>query len=152
VDKFTKHGRFLQVNRIFRDAIAVSPLIQHKIDLFSAGFEYNDGTGLSLADSRKAFLQCLSNLDSLCSLEECVIEGLQVDDERFAMTAGDVHAVGNGRSVRLFTSGSASRGIPQKRWNFSHRVGALAGLGFDPDADAIALVGPIDRMCVRFSR
>ena len=66
---FVERSRHLQVNRIFYNVILASPLIQHKLDLFAAGFEYNAAAGINLADSQKAFRQHTSSLDSLLEYE-----------------------------------------------------------------------------------
>ena len=66
--------RCSKVNCTFRDAIRTSPLLQHKIDLYAAGLEYNLATEFSLTDSRNAFAQYCSNLDSLCPIEKKIIE------------------------------------------------------------------------------
>lgn len=104
------------MNRTFRDVIVTSPLVQHKIDLFASGLEYNPGTNTSLADSRKALAQYRSNLDSLCPIEERMVEGLHERDANPARMAGGICAIVRDGSVRLFTPGPASRGIPHKEW------------------------------------
>ena len=113
---FVERSRHLQVNRIFYNAILASPLIQHKLDLFAAGFEYNAAAGIDLAESQKAFLQHISSLDSLRPIEERVVGEVQMDGDYHSKTSGGVHAVFTD-SVRLFSLGSASRGIPYKEWN-----------------------------------
>jgi hypothetical protein len=124
--------RRLQVNRIFRDVIAASPLIQHRIDLFSVGLEYNAAAGVSLADSQDALLRYRSSPDPLCR-----IEGAQMDSMR---TAGGVYATTRGDLVWLFTLSSPSRGIQHREWEIPLPVAGLRHYGLYPGADVIAFV------------
>jgi hypothetical protein len=128
----TEHKRRWQVNRIFRDAIVASPLVQHRIDLFSAGLEYNAGAGVSLTDSRDALLRYRSNPDPLCRTGN--VHG------DFVMTAGGVYAALKDGSVRLFTLSSPSRGIQHREWKIPLPVEGLWGYCFYPGADVIAFV------------
>ena len=117
------------------------------MDLFAAGFEYNTTSGISLADSRKAFLQYRSNLDALRPNEERLLDHLRPGHGHDATTVGGVYATILRDSVRLVTLGSASRGIPYKEWEIPLPVESLAGYSFYPAADAIAFV---DLSCVRW--
>jgi len=130
----TERGLFRQVNRAFHDVILSSPLIQHKLDLHAAGFEYNPAAGIDLAESRKALHQYLSNLDLMRPVEQRTVRNLQCKDER---TAGGIITVVN-ESVRLFTLGSSSRQIPHKEWEIPLPTLALPEYGFYPGADIIA--------------
>ena len=58
-------------------------------------------------------------------------------------SAGDVYAILDD-SVRLFTLGSASRGIPFKEWRIPLPVGAVDDYCFHPGADVIAFLGVFD--------
>ena len=69
-----------------------SPLIQHKIELYSAGFKYNAAAGIELADSKKAFLEYRSNLDSLRPSEEVTLDGVRREDAVSSTTVGGVYA------------------------------------------------------------
>jgi hypothetical protein len=125
----------LQVNRSFRDVIAASPLIQHKIDLFAAGLEYNAAAGIDLVDSRKAFLQYRSGFHSLRPIEERIVHL----DQWFTRKSGGVYAVpSHDGPVQLFAPGSASRGIPHKEWEAPLASTFLEAYDVCPDADVIA--------------
>ena len=135
--------RFKQVNRIFRNAIHTSPLIQHRIDLFVAGLEYNPGSGISLADSRAAFVRYRSNLNPLCPIEP---EILRWENLGLNNTAGGVYATTDGHLVKLFIPSSASRRIPPKEWEVEApsliEITDPAGYCFHPGADVIAFILP----------
>ena len=150
-DGLVEHGRYLQVNRAFRDAILASPLIQHKIELFATGLEHNDEAGIDLAESRKAFLQYNSSLGSLQPVEERMAGEVQVDADYRSRTAGGVHAVFMNQSVRLFSLGSASRGIPYKEWEIPSPIDDPTGYHIYPATDLIAFVGRDTSMCVHRS-
>ena len=130
----------LQVNHTFRDTILAS-VLQHKIDLYAAGLEYNPATRVSLADSRKA-LQLHSNIDSLLPVEERTVDDPPIEGMNFTMTAGGLYAIfGIGGSVRLYRPGSASRGIPYKEWEIRAPISHYpnpAHYCFYPGADIIA--------------
>jgi hypothetical protein len=112
-------------------------LIQHKIDLFTAGLEYNAAAGVSLADSRKAFYQYGSSFNLLRPTEERVVN-LQ---RGFEWASGGVYATAN-TSVQLFALGSASRGIPRREWGWEIPLPEpqLMAYAFDPSADVIAFL------------
>ena len=134
-----KHSRNLQVKRIFHDVILASPLIQHKIGLFAAGLEYNAAAGVDLTESRKAFLQYTSSLDSLRPIEERVVGEVQADGFYRWSAAGGVHAVFTD-SVRLLSLGSASRGIPYKEWKIPSPINDAVNHCIHPGANIIAFV------------
>ena len=140
----------MQVNRIFRDAVITSPLIPHKIDLFSAGFEYNAGTRVSLADSQQALLQYRSSMDSLHPIEERMVECLQTYHTGFETTGG-VHVILKNGSVWLFTLGSASRGILHKEWEFTRLAVDAGCYDIDPSADVIVFIGLREMVYACFS-
>ena len=48
-------------------------------------------------------------------------------------------------SIRLFTLGSASRGIPCKEWEISSPVNDVEGYCFYPGADVIAFLDVLQR-------
>jgi hypothetical protein len=125
-------------------------LLQHKIDLFSAGFKYNAGTEVSLTDSQKALLQLRSDLDSPSQIEERAVESLQTVVRHFTMVVGGVHTITEGQSVRLFTLGSASRGIPPKEWKLLAPVDTRNYRIF-PGADVIAFGELQGVVCVHLS-
>ena len=140
MDALPERRRFSQVNRTFRDVVLSSPLIQHKIDLYAAGFEYNPAAGIELAKSQKALHQYLSNLHSLCPIEEWTVEDARINDDVDNIKAvGGVMAILN-KSVRLFTLGSSSRRIPHKEWKIPRPAVTIANYGFYPGADIIAFV------------
>ena len=147
MDILTQHRWHLQVNRSFRDAVLASPLIQHKIDLYATGLEYNAAAGISLADSREALLRYRSGLDSLRPVEERTVN-LQ---RRFQCGAsGGAYVIVND-SIRLFTLGSASRGIPPKEWEIPLPFTYPSGYGFYPGANVIAFVEGFEEKFVRSS-
>ena len=126
----------LQVNRIFRDAVHASPLIQHKIDLFAAGLEYNAAAGISFADSKNSFLQYRSGLDTLCPIKKRTVNARGFN----SMSGGVCAVIGGDDSIRLFTLGSASRGIPHKQWEIPSPVTDPTRFDFYPGADVIVFV------------
>jgi len=144
--RLTECGRHLQVNRAFHDATLFSPLIQHKIDLYSTGLEYNAAAGVSLADSRKALLQYRASLDSLCPSEKWTVKDIATTAV-FCRSAGDVYAILED-SVRLFTLGSPSRGIPFKEWRIPLPVYGVGDYCFHPGADVIAFLDVDQSLCV----
>jgi hypothetical protein len=139
VDGLVDRRPYLQVNRIFRDVILTSPLIQHKADLFAAGLEYNIAAGVGLHRSR-ASLQSTSSLNSLRPMEVSTVENPPTGYERSTVAAGGVYAIAKS-SVRLFAPGSVSRGVPYKEWEIP--IPILGGFkrrcyGFYPGANVIA--------------
>jgi hypothetical protein len=143
---FTKHRRHWQVNRIFRYAIVASPLVQHRIDLFSIGLEYNAEVGVSLTDSRDALIRYRSNPDSLCRVESSRENSLNS-----VRTAGGVYVAVKDGSVRLFTLSSPSRGIQHREWKIPLPVVDLWNYCFYPGADVIAFVELQQSRRVHFS-
>ena len=139
VGAFTERGPYLQVNRVFHDAILASPLIQLKIDLFAAGLEHNATSGIDLAESRKALLQYSSSLGSLRPIKQRTVHQIQSGMGYWARTTGGVHAVING-SVWLFSLGSASRGIPYKQWKIPSPIDNPIAYSIYPGANLIAFV------------
>lgn len=119
-------------------------MIQHKINLFAAGFEDNVAAGLSLVEKRRALGIYRSNLDSLCPTEERRVNLCVPDDLK---TIGGVYAMA-GESVRLFAPGSVSRGIPHKEWEIPLTGIDLRSCGFYPDADIIAFAEIREATCV----
>ena len=119
----------------------MSPLTQHRMDLFAAGLEHNVEAGISLVDSQKALLRYHSSLDSLRPIEVKAVSNLEQEDldEDYMSTAGGVYAIIKD-PVRLFTLGSVSRGIPQKEWEIPLPVANPAGYGFYIGANVIAFV------------
>jgi hypothetical protein len=115
----------------------VSPLIQHKIDLFSAGLEYNPRAGISLAHSKEALLRYRSNLDPLWPIEVGRIQENDMISEK-NKAAGGVYVNVKDDLVRLFALSSTSRGIPRKQWEIPLPVADPWGYCFHPDADVIA--------------
>jgi hypothetical protein len=141
----------LQVSRTSRYAILASPLIQHKIDLFVAGLEYNAAAGIDLAESQQALLQYRSSLNSLHPIEERVVGKVQLYGDRWLKTAGGVLAI-LADSVRLFSLGSASRGIPYKEWEIPPPVNNAIGFHICPAANLIAFIGQQASRCVHRSQ
>jgi hypothetical protein len=130
----TEHLRRRQVNRIFRDVIITSPLVQHRIYLFSVGLEYNAGAGVSLTDSQEALLRYRSNPDPLCQ-----IENVRQDPLNSIRTTSGVHAAVMDGSVRLFTLSSPSREIQHREWTIPLPVAwQQRHYCFFPGADVIA--------------
>lgn len=147
VDRLTHYRWYLQVNCVFRDAVLASPLIQHKIDLFATGLEYNAAAGVSLADSKKSLLRYHSSLETLRPIEERVMNL----EPRFERASGGTYAIAFVSSVRVFTLGSASRGIPHKEWEITPPVTHIWGYCFYPGADVIAFLD-CEAMWVRSSQ
>ena len=146
-----KCSRYLQVNHVIHDTILASPLIQHKIDLFLAGLEYNAAAGVDLIESRKAYLQYTgSSLGSLRPIEEKVVDVAQAEPGYPSSTVGGVHAV-FADSVRLFSLGSASRGIPHKEWEIPSPIDDPIGRYIYPRANLIAFVERQTNTCVHQS-
>ena len=112
---FAECKRSSQVNRTFHTAIASSPLIQHQIDLLSAGLEYNASTRLRLANSQTA-LQYRLKVDSLYPVKSMAMEGLQLDMGDITLAAGSVLAIMKNDSLLLSTLGSVSQGILHEKW------------------------------------
>ena len=123
-------------------------MIQHKIDLFATGLEYNAAAGIDLTESRKALLQYNSSLGSLHPVEERVVGEVHVGNDYRFQTAGGVHAVFVNESVRLFSLGSASRGIPYKEWEIPSPINYSTGYHIYPAADLIVFVERQSCMCV----
>ena len=146
-----ERSRYLQVNRVFHDAVLASPLIQHKIDLFAAGLEYNAAAGIDLVESRKAFLQYSSSVDLLHPIEEKVVGEVQSDGNRWSKTAGGVLAI-FADSVRLFALGSASRGISYKEWKIQPPIDNAIGFHICPAANLIVFIGPQTSRCAHRSQ
>ena len=146
-----EHRPSLQVNRIFHDTVVTSPLIQHKIDLFSAGFKYNAETRVSLADSQKALLQYRSSMDSLHPIEDKMVECLQTSHTDFTTSASGIHVIVKNDLVQLFTLGSALRGIPHKEWEIPLLDADPGDYDFDSSADVITFIGLQGMVYVRFS-
>ena len=138
-DELTERSRCFQVNHAFYNAAIASPLVQHKIDLFKAGLQYNAAAGVDLSESRKALLQYNTCLESLHPIDERVVDLPQPDGDYFLRTAGGVHAVVKD-SVRLFNPGSAPRRIPYEEWEIPLPIADPIGYCFYPGADIIAFV------------
>ena len=151
VDKFAERCPHFQVKRVFHDTILASPLIQLKIDLFATGLERNAKAGIGLSESRKALLQYSSSLASLRPIEEKVVDGVQTYEGYSLKTAGGVHAVLTD-SVRLFTLGSASRGIPSKEWEIPCPINDPVYWCIYPCANLIAFVKGPPHRCVHYSQ
>ena len=115
-------------------------MIQHKLDLFATGFEYNAGAGISLADSREALLRYRSSLDTLRPIGERTVESRRAYGADSASTVGGVCAIVKEDSVRLFTLGSSSRGIPYNEWEIPTPVINPWYSCFYPGADVIAFL------------
>ena len=64
VNRPAKRRRYSQVNRTFYDIVLGSTVLRHRMDLFSAGLEYNATAGANLTDSKTALSQYRSNLES----------------------------------------------------------------------------------------
>ena len=124
MDGFVDRRPYLQVNRIFRDVILTSPLIQHKVELYAAGLEYNMAAGVSLHRSR-ASLQSTSGLNLLRPMEVTTMKSPPMRREWSTMNTGGVYAIASD-SVRLFAPGSVSRGVPYKEWEIPvHILGSV---------------------------
>ena len=143
----TEHKSYQQVSRAFRDAIVASPLVQHKIKLFTARFQYNVATPVGLADSKRALLQHRANWDSLLPVEERTVDDLQRGSEYSPGSAGGVYAMMKD-PVRLFSPGSTSRGIPYKEWRIPLPIADPSGYGFCPSTDVVAFVEVKEHVCV----
>jgi hypothetical protein len=117
-------------------------LIQHKIDLFAAGLEYNVATRVDLDSSRAAF-QSHSSLDSLRPIEVRAVEVPRMEYQPATVVADGVYCLETQNSIRLFAAGSASLGVPYKEWEIPTPV---PGDQFQrryhicPSADVIAFV------------
>ena len=133
------HSRCFQTNRAFRDTILASPLIQHKTDLFAAGFKYNATARIDLDDSRKALLRYKSSMNSLRPAEERMVDDIRPTYLSTMKTIGGIHAITERNSVRLFALGSASRGIPYKQWEIPLPFDEYS-YDFCPRADLFAVV------------
>ena len=116
------------------------------MDLHSTGLEYNAVAGISLADSRKAPLQYRSSLDSPCPSAKWTAKNIKTT-EVFYRSAGDVYAILE-ESVRLFTLGSPSRGIPFKEWKIPLPVDDVDDYCLYPGADVIAFLIVQEYTCV----
>ena len=139
-----------QINRVFRDVILASPLIQHKIELYAAGLEYNATAGTSLTDSKGAFARYRSNLGSLCPVEKGAVEILKTRLADHAKSGGGVFMIVKD-SVRVFTLDSPSRGIPHSEWEILLPVIDPADYCFYPGDNVIAFIKQQGAVCVCFS-
>jgi len=96
--------------------------------------------GINPAETRTAFHQYLSNLDSSCPTEERTMEYPRtLTRASGSMVVGGVYALVE-ESVRLVTLGSTSRGIPYKEWTIPLPSAAARDCCFHPPADIIAFV------------
>ena len=105
--------------------------------------EYNAGAGINLVGGKEALNEYYSNLYSLCPVEDRGVPNTassDFDERRIKVTTvGGVCAMVKD-SVRLFTLGSASRGIPHKEWEIPLPVADPADYTHYPGADVIAFV------------
>jgi len=110
--------------------------------------EHNPAAGIDLAESRKALFQYLTNFKTLSPIEERTVDNLRIpNDIRDTEAAGGVYAIVMDQ-VRLFTLGSASRGIPYKEWTIPLPVTEPESYGFYPGADIIAFIKVSRWTCV----
>ena len=123
-------------------------MIQHKIELYAAGLEYNAAAGISLADSRDAFFRYRSNLESLRPVEKRTVENSWTNDVE--VISDGVYAILDDfeDSLRLFTLGSASRGIPHREWEIPLPVIDPVNYCLYPGSDVIAFVEQRGEECV----
>lgn len=145
MDGFTDYGLFLQVNRTFRNVINASPVLKHKIELFVVGLEYNATAGISLPDRREALLRYSRGLDSLRPFEQKVLGNFL--PPQFIRASNGVFGLA-GDSLELFVPGSASRRIPQKKWEIPLPVVRVEAYDFYPNADILAVVELKGEPCV----
>ena len=127
-------------------------MIQHRIYLFAAGFEYNAAAGMSLADSREALLRYQSRSHPLRPVEERTVDDIQLQHAKSAHSAGGVFALLEDASIRLFTLGSTLRGIRHNEWKIPLPVDNPDGYCFDPSTDVIAFVEQQQVAYVHWSR
>ena len=139
MNMFAECKQSSQVNRTFCTVIASSPLIQHKIDLLSAGLEYNASTRPRFANNQTA-LQYRSEVESLYLVELMTMEGLQLDMGDMTLVAGGVLAIMKNDSLRLSTLGSVLRGILHEKWKVPLLFTVPDRYAFYLGADAIAFV------------
>jgi hypothetical protein len=130
----------LQVNRTSHNVVVASTLIQHKIDLYATGMEWNASAGVNVAASQNALRQYRSGLDSLRPIEEEMVTKIQVDHGDNIKAVGGVFAIASNGPVWLFTLGSVSRGIPQRKWKIPVPIACPVDFTFYPGADVIAFV------------
>ena len=78
-------------------------------------------------------------MDSLCPIEERVVDDIRPDYSSTMKTNGGIHAIPENDSVRLFALGSASRGIPYKQWEIPLPFDEYS-YDFCPRADLFAVV------------
>jgi len=149
VDALTDYGLFLQVNRTFRNVINASPVLKHKIELFAVGLEYNATAEISLPDRREALLRYSKGLDSLRPFEQKVL-GKFLQPQYIRASNGVFGLAGS--SLELFVPGSASRRIPQKKWEVPLPTACLEAYDFYPNADVLAVAGLKGATCVFWSQ
>ena len=125
-------------------------MIQHKIELYATGLEYNAAAGISLTDSQNALYRYRFNLQSLRPVEKRTVNVLRSGNVGDAKSVGGIHAVIKD-SVRLFALGSASRGIPHREWEIPLPVTDPAAFCLHPGGDVIAFLEQGEIKCVRFS-
>ena len=124
MDVSTERRRSRQVNRAFHDVILASPLIQHKIDLFTTGLEYNAASGTDLAESRQALHQYRRNLNALCPVEEITVENIRIpDDDDDLQAVGGVYAIVEGTSSDVHYGISLTRDTVQAVGDTASRRG-----------------------------
>ena len=115
-------------------------MIQHRIDLFAAGFEYNETARIDLDESRKALLRYKSGIDSLRPVEERAVEDPRRNFEHSTKAVGGIHAIVDGDTAHLFALGSASRKIPHEQWEIPLPVANPECYAFCPHANVFAAV------------
>lgn len=127
--------RLQRVSRVFHDIVLASPLLQHKIELYGAGFVYNAASGISVADSRRALLQYLENSRKFTTM---IRKKIMVHPaEGKGKIEGGVYATIQD-SVKLLSFGSISRRIPVDEWEIPLPIVDPTNFCFYPVADVIA--------------
>lgn len=127
----------------FRDFVRRSPRIQHKLDLYAAGLEPNRATGVTVADSIRAFADYRSRWKDFNINEYQTMEGMS-DIDREA-TAGGVYGVANEHEIQFLTLPSNPRAIQltEQRISLDFEV---VGFAFHPHADVVVVTEHVDRI------
>jgi len=127
-----------QVNRAWRGVVQNSPSIQYEIDLFAVGLERNPRTERSLADCRIALAAYRRRWETFDPAEkwERVLDLSSIQD---AVAIGDTYGLLWEDSVKFFTFGSVSRGVPGREWDVSFKGHGGHVLAFCPRANVMAV-------------
>ena len=128
-----------KVNHAFCDLILASPSIQYEVDLFDAGLQPNPRTKASLADCRAA-LEAYSRRWGALDPAEKWDKSLDVSTILEAVVVSGTYGILWVNSIKFFTLGSVSRGIPKREWEIPLEHTEASIFTFYPQANVVAIV------------